>query len=167
MNTREIAETLALLFGELVDGSPKSGGYMLNGNDAGLLGSLEKLSAPAASATTPTGSSIAAHVDHLRYGLGLLNRWSAGEQPDPFASADWSASWRHTTVSEEEWRLLRNGLREEASRWKEVLRTPREIAPDDLRGFIGSIGHLAYHLGAIRQIDRTTRGPAEGDGITK
>ena len=59
--------------------------------------------------------------------------------------------------------MLRDELREEASRWKEVLRTPREIAPDDLRGFIGSIGHLAYHLGAIRQIDRTTRGPTEGE----
>jgi len=163
MNTRDIAETLALLFGELVDGSQKSGGYMLNGGDAGLLGSLEKLDAPAASATTQTGSSIAAHVDHVRYGLGLLNRWSAGEQPDPFASADWSASWRHTTVSEDQWRLLRDQLRDEASRWKEVLRSPREIAPDDLRGVIGSIGHLAYHLGAIRQIDRATRGPAEAD----
>jgi hypothetical protein len=25
----------------------------------------------------PTGSSIAAHVDHLRYGSSLMNRWSA------------------------------------------------------------------------------------------
>src|SRR4029453_18741150 len=109
MNTRDIAETLALLFGELVDGSPKAGGYMLNGGDAGLLGSLEKLTAQAGSATTEHGSSIAAHADHVRYGLGLLNRWSAGEQPDPFASADWSASWRHTTVSDDQWRLLQIG----------------------------------------------------------
>ncbi len=28
---------------------------------------------------------------------------------------------------------------------------------------IGSIAHLAYHLGAIRQIDRTARGPAAND----
>src|SRR4029078_5790860 len=107
MNTRDIAETLPLLFGELVDGSQKSGGYMLNGGDAGPLGSREKLAAPAAYATTQpgsstasppatpqTGSPIAAHVDHVRYALGLLNRCSAGEQPDPFASADWSARWR-------------------------------------------------------------------------
>ena len=25
-----------------------------------------------------------------------------------------------------------------------------------------SIAHLAYHLGAIRQMDRSTRGPREG-----
>jgi hypothetical protein len=27
---------------------------------------------------------------------------------------------------------------------------------------IGSIAHLGYHLGAIRQIDKQTRGPKEG-----
>ena len=59
---------------ELVNGAPKDGAYMLNGGDVGLLGSLDKLSAQAASALTPTGSSIAAHVDHLRYGLSLMNR---------------------------------------------------------------------------------------------
>jgi len=27
----------------------------------------------------------------------------------------------------------------------------------------GSVAHLAYHMGAIRQIDRTTRGPTAED----
>ena len=27
---------------------------------------------------------------------------------------------------------------------------------------IGSIAHLAYHIGAIRQIDKSARGPKEG-----
>jgi hypothetical protein len=27
---------------------------------------------------------------------------------------------------------------------------------------IGSVAHLAYHLGAIRQISKETRGPKEG-----
>jgi len=27
---------------------------------------------------------------------------------------------------------------------------------------IASVAHLAYHLGAIRQIDQQTRGPREG-----
>jgi hypothetical protein len=29
----------------------------------------------------------------------------------------------------------------------------------ELNGVISSIGHLAYHLGAIRQIDRSIQGP--------
>jgi hypothetical protein len=32
----------------------------------------------------------------------------------------------------------------------------------ELSGMIASIAHLAYHLGAIRQIDKQTRGPKEG-----
>ena len=62
---------------------------MLNPGDEGLIRSLEKLSAADASALTATGSSIAAHVDHVRYGLSLMNRWSQGE--NPFDSADWSS----------------------------------------------------------------------------
>src|SRR2546423_67767 len=109
MNTREITSTLTTLFGELLDGPPGREAYMLNGGDAGLLRSLDKLTARDAS-TIPSGgaASIAAHVDHLRYGLSLMNRWSGGE--NPFESADWSASWRKTSVTDAEWQQLRNDL---------------------------------------------------------
>jgi hypothetical protein len=73
MRTDDLAKTLATLFSELVfGGAPCSGGYMLNAGDEGLLTSLDRLSAAAASAVTPTGSPVAAHVDHLRYGLSLM-----------------------------------------------------------------------------------------------
>ena len=160
MNTQDIARTLATLFGELVDGAPASGAYMLNAGDAGLLRSLEALSPTAASAPTRTGSSIAAHVDHLRYGLSLMNQWSAGD--NPFKDADWSASWKKTTVTDEEWRRLRADLRAETTRWLSVLSTAREVQEIELNGMIGSIAHLAYHLGAIRQINSSLRGPVEG-----
>jgi hypothetical protein len=32
-----------------------------------------------------------------------------------------------------------------------------------LKWVTGSVAHLAYHLGAIRQIDRATRGPTAED----
>jgi len=159
MHTVELTRTLATLFGELVNGASADGAYILNAGDDGLLRSLDKISAQAASALTPTGSSIAAHVDHLRYGLSLMNQWSAGE--NPFANADWSTSWKKTTVSDGEWQTRRAELRTETSRWLEALRTPREVPEIELNGMIGSIAHLAYHLGAIRQIDRAARGPAE------
>ena len=159
MHTGDVANALSTLFGELVEGAPSSGAYILNAGDNGLLRSLDKVTASAASVLTQTGSSIAAHVDHVRYGLSLMNRWSAGE--NPFRNADWSASWKKTTVSEEEWRTLRAGLGDEARRWLHTLDTPRNVQPIELNGMIGSIAHLAYHLGAIRQIDQTLRGPAE------
>jgi hypothetical protein len=159
MRTDDITGTLARLFSELADGAPASGGYILNPGDRGLHRSLDNLSAAAASAATPTGSSIAAHVDHLRYGLSLMNRWNAGE--NPFNDADWGASWRKTTVSEDEWRTLRAQFREESARWLHALRVPREVDEMEMNGIVGSIAHLAYHLGAIRQIDQASRGPTE------
>jgi hypothetical protein len=160
IRTDDLANTLSTLFRELTAGAAESGAYMLNAGDEGLLASLDRLSAAAASALTATGSSVAAHVDHLRYGLSLMNRWStAGE--DAFKDADWSVSWKKTTVTDDEWRTLRADLRVEADRWLTVLRWPREVHEIELNGMIGSIAHLAYHLGAIRQIDRTLRGPAE------
>ena len=160
INTREIAPTLGTLLAELVEGASPLGGYMLNPGDAGLLAALDQLTAAAASRLTATGSSIAAHVDHVRYGLSLMNRWSAGD--DPFDDADWSTSWKNTKVTDDEWRTLRAGLRAEAVRWLSTVRTPRDLEEIELNGMIGSIAHLAYHLGAIRQIDVSLRGPAEG-----
>jgi hypothetical protein len=32
----------------------------------------------------------------------------------------------------------------------------------EFMGIVASIAHLAYHLGAIRQINKNTRGPTEG-----
>jgi hypothetical protein len=159
MNTRDVADTLTTLFGELVDGPPAAAAYMLNRGDAGLLRSLDKLTARDASSAVAGRASIAAHVDHVRYGLSLMNRWSRGE--NPFGDADWSASWRITTVSDDQWRELRAQLRDEAHRWLDALRTPRDVDAIELNGIVGSIAHLAYHLGAIRQIDRTARGPSE------
>jgi hypothetical protein len=141
-------------------GTSGQGGFMLNTGDRGLLRSLERLSAEEASAPTATGSCIAAHVDHIRYGLSLLNRWSEGG--NPFGDADWGASWKKKKVTAPEWEALRIQLRDEGARWLIVLRTPREVQDIELSGMIGSIAHLAYHVGAIRQINPKARGPAEG-----
>ena len=152
--------SLALLFGELVDGPAADGAYMLNGTDGGMLRSLDALSAETASKVPASGgASIAAHVDHVRYGLELMNRWNQGEA-NPWATADWTASWRRTTVNDEEWTLLREQLRSEVRRWHSALAIPRQLSGVELNGVIASIAHLAYHLGAIRQIDRSARGPA-------
>ena len=57
---------------------------------------------------------------------------------------------------------IRSGLRDETNRWLEVLKTPREVTGIEFSGLVSSIGHLAYHLGAIRQIAKSARGPKEG-----
>ena len=41
--------------------------------------------------------------------------------------------------------------------------TPREIDQSELNSVVGSVAHLAYHVGAIRQIDLSARGPSAND----
>jgi hypothetical protein len=161
MRTDDLDRSLPSLFSEVAFGSPPSGAFVLNPKDPGLLASLDRLSAEAASANHDGGASIAAHARHVAYGLSLMNRWAAGE--NPFLDADWSAAWRQNEVAEEEWKAVRATLRRESERWRENLGSSRSVSGVELDGVIGSIMHLSYHLGAIRQIDSSLRGPrAEG-----
>jgi hypothetical protein len=154
-----VHSSLSLLFAELTDGPSPEAAYMLNSGDPGLLRALAGLSAGAASRPpVPGAASIAAHVDHVCYGLDLMNRWNDGEA-DPWSSADWAASWTRTTVTESEWASLRERLRQTTRRWRTALQTPRTMSELELNGVIASVAHLAYHLGAIRQIDRSIQGP--------
>jgi hypothetical protein len=161
MNTGEIGMTLTRLFSELVDGATGGGAFILNSGDVGMLRSLDALSAADASRSTNDGATLAAHIQHVRYGLSLMNRWAA-EGGNPFANATWDAAWQTGSVDERAWAEVRGALRDEAHRWLTTLATPREVTNVELAGMIGSIAHLAYHLGAIRQIAKATRGPREG-----
>src|SRR6266498_2074413 len=158
----QMSPALGRLFLELIDGaSTRTGAFVLNTGDAGLLRSLDKLSAADASRSVNGGATIAAHVQHLRDGLSLMNRW-ASEGGDPFADAKWDSAWKTSAVDADAWQAIRNGLRDEAHRWLRVLNSPRDVTDIELTGVMASIVHLAYHLGAIRQIDRQSRGPTEG-----
>lgn len=161
MNTSAISASLVALASELAHGTAESGGFVLNRGDVGLVASLDALSAAQASASAHGGATIAAHADHVAYGLSLINRWSAGEA-NPWATADWSQSWKRTTVTDTEWKAVRDELRTQARGFVDVLRTPRDVGDLELNGLIGSIAHIAYHLGAIRQIEAHARGPKEG-----
>jgi hypothetical protein len=162
METHDTGLTPARLFRELIDGAPDDGGaFILNSGDIGLLRSLDGLSAQAASRSVSGGATIAAHAQHLRYGLSLMNRWAA-EGGDPFADATWDAAWKISRVDDAEWSEIRTGLGDEGHRWLATLSSPRPATELELAGMLGSVAHLAYHLGAIRQIDKSTRGPREG-----
>jgi hypothetical protein len=143
---------LSKLLTEIFDGPPGNEAYLLNSGDPGLLRQLESVSAADASRRPMSGkTTIAAHVDHVHYGFTLLNRWAAGEE-NPWAGADWEASWRRSAVSEAEWRTLRDNLRREVAKWQEVVRTRAEWDDITAAGALSSAAHTAYHIGAIRQI---------------
>ena len=157
-----VAPLLASLFSELVDGVRVNGtAFVLNSGDVGLLRSLDAIPAADASRSVHDGATIAAHAQHVRYGLSLMNRWATAGG-NPFADATWDAAWKVSTVDEAAWREIRDGLRQETQQWLQSLASPREATAAELTGMIGSIVHLAYHLGAIRQINKRGRGPKEG-----
>ncbi len=145
MKTADVNKAMTRLFSELVDGVTGRGGYVLNRGDIGLLKSLEKISAADASRSVNGGATIAAHAQHLRYGLSLMNQW-ASEGGDPFANAKWDEAWKMAAVDDAQWGEIRGGLHGEAERWQQILQTPREV----------------NQVGAIRQINKDARGPKEG-----
>ena len=126
--------------------------YILNPHEPGWLAELDSLSAAQASALRPPGkTTIAAHVDHVNYGITLINRWGAGEE-NPWATADWEESWQRGAVDEVAWFRLRTDLRRQCELWRDVIATKTDLSPQGACGLIASVAHLAYHIGAVRQL---------------
>jgi hypothetical protein len=136
---------LAKQLTEIFDGPPGNQAYLLNPGDPGLLRQLDSIDAHTASTrSVPGKTTIAAHADHVHYGLTLLNRWANGEV-NPWANADWDASWRRGVVSDDEWRKLRDALRHEFEAWRDVVATRTDWDEVAASGALASASHTAYH----------------------
>src|SRR5262245_28939103 len=157
----DIASALATVLNEVVHGPSAEAAYLLNRGDTGLLDSLGTLTAETASARPGGRSSVAAHVDHVRYGLELLNRWAQGE--NPWNETNFAASWTRQHVHQEQWQELQKALAFEARRWLGALNQPRVWDPNTVTEAMASVAHLAYHFGAIRQLARAASGPRAAD----
>jgi hypothetical protein len=154
MNTTDSALQRALckLLAEVFNGPEGSEAYILNPGDPGLLRQLDSISAAAASRRPAPGKpTIAAHAEHVLYGLSLLNRWTSGEE-NPWVTADWNAAWKREAVTEDEWRGLCGKLRLEADNWRKAAAQLRDLDDITAAGAISTVAHTAYHLGAIRQV---------------
>lgn len=57
-------------------------------------------------------------------------------------------------MNDDEWRALRQAFEDEARRWLVRLENAREWDAMTLSGFVSSVAHTAYHMGAIRQLVR-------------
>lgn len=143
---------LSNMLTEVFDGPPGQEAYLLNPGDPGLLRQLDTIDAATASKRPMPGkTTIASHVDHVHFGLAILNRWAAGDA-NAFAGADWNGSWQRTTVTEDQWRLLRDGLRREAEQWRKVVANRTDWDDMAAAAALSTAAHTAYHFGAIRQI---------------
>jgi hypothetical protein len=136
--------------------------FIVNPRDPGLLRSLAALSAGQASERRDGRSSVAAHVQHLRFGFSLMNRWVRGDA-NAFADANYSQSWGTQQVDDRDWRALREGLAREVTAWTDAIAQPREWDQMSLSAAISAVAHTAYHAGAIRQLAPAAAGPRAAD----
>jgi hypothetical protein len=101
------------------------------------------LSAQTASARPDGRSSVASHVEHLRYSLELLNHHRS--RPEPWAQADWADAWTHQHVNDDQWLALRSALATEAKAWLHAM-SPLAVVGTSPRLRIAVLEHSASRL---------------------
>ncbi|WP_034385898.1 hypothetical protein [Deinococcus sp. YIM 77859] len=147
---------LAILKEAVEGGVPGQGTAFLDGTRAdgsgnhGLLATLEGLSAAQASRDVH-GSTIAGHAQHAAFHMEVIVRWERDGDRGPF---DWKGSFQPAQVNEEEWRAVRLRVRRAYEALLQFARAQEDQTPngDVTGGLTGAVAHVAYHLGAIRQM---------------
>jgi len=147
LGSAALVRQLLAVLGEAIEGPSGPSTYFIdNRPDAALLGALQGVSAAEASRPR-AGTTIAAHVHHLEFGIEVSAAWIEGDQ----APRDWNQSWQVTTVDEAAWNQLLQQLRREYGRLRRAVESRAATSEDAFGGAVGAIAHIAYHLGAVRQ----------------
>jgi hypothetical protein len=160
MDTHDVIRSIMTLFSEAYAGppDPSSTWFIDNEPDSGILGIIADVSAAEASWSSneqQPGTSIAAHVEHLRWSLANANGALQGK---PY-QGNWKESWNTLNASEIEWARLKNELKAEFEALLENLQKQTELSGPTLNGVLALVPHAAYHLGTIRQlIERAKKG---------
>jgi hypothetical protein len=132
---------------EAVEGPSGPSTYFIDKRpDAGLLGALGSVNSVEASRVWGD-TSIAAHAHHVAFAMADSAAIIEGSHTPP----DWKESWRLTSVDDPAWKELVSRVGREYERLRRAIQS-RASSSDALFGeAVGSIAHVAYHLGAIRQ----------------
>jgi len=104
-------------------------------------------------ASQPMGdcATIAAHVEHTRYYLQVLEDRLLGND---LSYVNWETVWETVnTVSDDEWDTMKADLKTAYERIKAHLDNAESWEGErELSSVLGIIVHTAYHLGEIRQM---------------
>ncbi|HEX7999603.1 MAG TPA: hypothetical protein VF528_14545 [Pyrinomonadaceae bacterium] len=116
-----------------------------------LLETLESVSAEDASCPIAQGCApIAAHVEHVRFYLDVLNDMMRKKE---VTKVDWREIWQNVRgVTPEEWEEMKRRLQ---ASYHRVLTTMENYEKWEgeygVSGSLAVLVHTAYHLGGIRQ----------------
>ncbi|MCH1625317.1 hypothetical protein [Fredinandcohnia quinoae] len=152
-----LKKSFKVLLKETFDGPGGNGSWYTESKPgSGIFGTLERVSAEEASIPVQ-GTTLAAHVDHTRYYLWMVNTYMKGEKPD----LDWSESWKISSVDEDTWSRFKANLQNEYTTLLENIHSLTSLDEQTSYGILGSLAHSAYHLGAIRQMTKTVKAPTQ------
>lgn len=94
-----MVEQVLGVLSEAFEGPQETWSYFTDsGRDGGLFGTLERLDAEVASRVLGR-TTIAAHVNHVTFGLHASARWIEGDR----TTHKWDESWSVSSVDGEEW----------------------------------------------------------------
>lgn len=155
-NPRDFTENLFTLLKETFE----DGGNFYLTKDSGLFRTLETITPEAASREPfPGAPTIAAHCAHLDYYVRANHNSIIGRQQE----LDWTSSWQVHRLGAEEWAALRARLRNGYDDLRKSLSSLPAWEDDSICDSMAVLAHTAYHLGAIRQIQRLLEvDPASG-----
>ncbi|NTW44408.1 MAG: hypothetical protein HGB14_08250 [Anaerolineaceae bacterium] len=151
----ELTQSIIDLLMEAYQGPPDANTpTWFNDNDpnGGVFGLISPLSAQEASTSADAsgnpGTTVASHVEHLRWSLANANGALRG---DPYQS-NWTESWKMISVDSAEWNLLRLTLQTEVKTICNAIQKQENLEGPFLNGLLALVPHAAYHLATIRQI---------------
>lgn len=158
MDTNDVIKSITTLFSEAYAGpaDQSSTWFIDNEPDSGILGIISAVSAAEASWSSNKnnpGTTIAAHVEHLRWSLANANGTLQGK---PY-QGNWKESWNSLITDEWKWGRLKNQLQTEFETVLDNLKKQKDLPGDYLTGVMALIPHAAYHLGTIRQLIERVR----------
>jgi hypothetical protein len=117
----------------------------------GLFETLRDLDAETASSKgAPGQNTIAAHAEHVRFHLAATNAFLRGKQE----KLDWAESWKVQRLDDPQWRRLQDALEREYKTLRTFASEQQSWDEQAVGGAIGLLAHVAYHLGAIRQLHK-------------
>jgi hypothetical protein len=148
------------LFKETFEGPPPQTASCYLDQNAGLLQTLEQVSAETASRSFQPGApTIAAHCEHVRFYIVKLHEL----MHEPANKIDWKQSWLLHTVNPSEWETLKRELRRAYMAVTDELGSVESWGDIPIGHGMAILVHTAYHLGSIRQLMRALETQESGE----
>lgn len=147
----DFQSTATLLFREAFEGREADKDYTwFVEKKEGIFDALNSVDSRQAS-KKPSGacSSIAGHAYHMLYALRGANTVHGGAKPE----GTWTESWSRQSVSSADWEELKTEIATEYQTFISWFESNQDWSDDETRiGALAALPHMAFHLGAIRQI---------------